>query len=62
MKRSTVTESQIMNAIKEYEAAKSTSDICRELGIYNSHFTSGRRNIRAWIVKRPKQWISLVMY
>lgn len=33
MKKSRFTETQIVNALKEYEAGKSVSDICRELGI-----------------------------
>lgn len=37
MKRSTITESQIVSAIKEYEAGKNANDICRELGGSQSH-------------------------
>jgi putative transposase len=33
MKKTKFTESQIVNALKEYEAGKSVADICRELGI-----------------------------
>lgn len=33
MKKSRFTETQIVHALKEYEAGKSASDICRELGI-----------------------------
>jgi Transcriptional regulator len=33
MKKSRFTETQIVNALKEYGAGKSVSDICRELGI-----------------------------
>lgn len=33
MKKSRFTESQIVAALKEYAAGKSSADICRELGI-----------------------------
>ena len=33
MKKSKFTETQIVNALKEYEAGKSVADICRELGV-----------------------------
>ena len=38
MKKSRFTETQIVNALKEYEAGKSVSDICRELGINKQTF------------------------
>lgn len=38
MKKSTFTETQIVNAIKEYEAGKNSNDICRELGIHKATF------------------------
>ena len=33
MKKTKFTESQIVHALKEYEAGKSVTDICRDLGI-----------------------------
>jgi putative transposase len=33
MKKTKFTETQIVNALKEYEAGKSVSDLCRELGV-----------------------------
>lgn len=33
MKKTKFTEAQIVNALKEYEAGKSVTDICRDLGI-----------------------------
>lgn len=33
MKKTKFTEAQIVNALKEYEAGKSVTDICRELSI-----------------------------
>lgn len=33
MKKTKFTETQIVNALKEYEAGKSVTDICRELSI-----------------------------
>lgn len=38
MKKTKFTETQIVSAIKEYEAGKSVSDICRELGINKATF------------------------
>ena len=38
MKKSNFTETQIVNALKEYEAGKSTKDLCRELGISHATF------------------------
>ncbi len=33
MKKSRFSETQIVNALKEYEAGKSVADLCRELGV-----------------------------
>ena len=38
MKKTRFTETQIVNALKEYEAGKSVADICRELGINKQTF------------------------
>jgi len=38
MKRSRFTETQILTAIKEYEAGKSAAAICRELGVSQATF------------------------
>lgn len=38
MRKSRFTETQIVTALKEYEAGKSASDICRELGINQQTF------------------------
>jgi len=38
MKKTKFTETQIVSAIKEYEAGKSVSDICRALGINKATF------------------------
>jgi len=38
MKKSKFTETQIVHALKEYEAGKSAADICRELGINKQTF------------------------
>lgn len=38
MKKSRFTETQIIGAIKEYEAGKSVADLCRELGINKATF------------------------
>ena len=38
MKKSRFTETQIVASLKEYEAGKSVSDICRELGVNKQTF------------------------
>ena len=38
MKKTKFTETQIVHALKEYEAGKSSSDVCRELGISKATF------------------------
>ena len=38
MKKTKFTETQIVHALKEYESGKSSSDICRELGISKATF------------------------
>ena len=38
MKKSRFTETQIVSALKEYEAGKSVADICRELGVNKQTF------------------------
>jgi putative transposase len=43
MKKSAITESQIVNAIIEYEAGKHSTDICRELGIHKATFYNWKK-------------------
>lgn len=38
MKKQKFTETQIVNALKEYEAGKSASDICRQMGVHKATF------------------------
>jgi putative transposase len=38
MKKTRFTEAQIIGSIKEFEAGKTASDICRELGINKQTF------------------------
>jgi putative transposase len=38
MKKSRFTETQIVHALKEYEAGKSVADICRDLGVNKQTF------------------------
>jgi putative transposase len=38
MKKSRFSETQIVNALKEYEAGKSLADLCRELGVNKQTF------------------------
>ena len=43
MKKSKFTETQIVTALKEYEAGKAASDICRELGINKQTFYNWKK-------------------
>jgi putative transposase len=43
MKKSRFTETQIVKALKEYEAGRTTEDICRELGINKATFYNWRK-------------------
>ncbi len=38
MRKSKFTETQIVSSLKEYEAGKAVSDICRELGVNKQTF------------------------
>lgn len=43
MKKQKFSETQIVNSIKEHDAGKSASDICRELGVHKATFYSWRK-------------------
>ena len=43
MRKTRFTESQIVNALKEYEAGKKAEDICRELGINRNTFYNWKK-------------------
>jgi len=43
MKKSHITETQIVQAIKEYESGKDTAVICRELGIHRATFYNWKK-------------------
>lgn len=43
MKKSKFTESQIVSALKEYEAGRKVPDICRELGINQQTFYNWKK-------------------
>jgi putative transposase len=43
MKKSIITETQIVKAIREYEGGREQNDICRELGIHKSTFYNWRK-------------------
>lgn len=43
MKKSRFTESQIVSALKEYAAGKSSTDICRDLGINKNTFSNWKK-------------------
>jgi putative transposase len=48
MKKSVITESQIVAAIKEHESGKKVADICRDLSVHQGNFIIGKRNIPVW--------------
>lgn len=43
MKRKRFTEEQIIRALKEYEAGRTTKEICRDLGISSATFYNWRK-------------------
>ena len=43
MKKTKFTETQIVHALKEYEAGKNSSDLCRELGISKATFYNWKK-------------------
>ena len=43
MKKSKFTETQIVAALKEYEAGKSAQDICRDLGVNKQTFYNWKK-------------------
>ena len=43
MKKTIITESQIVKAIQEYESGREQNDNCRELGIHKSTFYNWRK-------------------
>ncbi len=43
MKKSVITESQIVAAIKEHESGKKVSDICRDLGVHQGTFYNWKK-------------------
>lgn len=43
MKKSRFTETQILNALKEYEAGKSAAAICRDLGVSQATFYNWKK-------------------
>lgn len=43
MKKQKFTEAQIVKALKEQQAGRSTDDVCRELGIHKATFYNWRK-------------------
>ena len=56
MKKSKFTERQIVNILKEYEAGKSTNDICREHGIAPPTFYSWKRKYEGMDAKQLQEY------
>lgn len=48
MKKSTFTETQIVNMIREYEGGRDAAEICREHSISGQPSTIGERSTAAW--------------
>ncbi|KAB2805429.1 transposase [Phaeocystidibacter luteus] len=59
MKKSKFTERQIVNILKEYEAGKSTMDICREHGIASPTFYSWKRMYEGMDAKQLQEYKAL---
>lgn len=59
MKKSKFTERQIVNILKEYEAGKSTKDICREHGIAPPTFYSWKRKCEGMDAKQLQAYKAL---
>jgi putative transposase len=47
MKKSVISESQIVAAIKEQESGKKVADICRDLGIHQATFYNWKKKYSA---------------
>ncbi len=43
MKKQKFTEAQIIKALKEHQAGRSTEDVCRELGIHKATFYNWKK-------------------
>ncbi len=59
MKRNKFSEAQIIKVLKEAEAGRSVSDLCREHSIHESTFITGRKSTGAcrcrWMMQRLRQ-------
>lgn len=45
MKKSKISEAQIVAAIKEHEAGKTSADTCRGLGVHQARFYNCKKKI-----------------
>jgi putative transposase len=59
MKKSKFSESQIVKILNEYEAGKSTRDICREHGIAPPTFYNWKRKYEGMDAKQLKEFKAL---
>lgn len=55
MKKSRFTESQIIAALKEYAAGKSSTDVCRELGINKNTLANWKKKYNGMDVQHLRK-------
>lgn len=55
MKKSRITESQIIKALKEHEKGRDVNELCRELGIHRSTFYNWRGKYGGMEVRELKR-------
>lgn len=54
MKKSIISEAQIVKALKEYEGGRDHGQICRELGIHKSTFYNWRKKYAGMDSQEPQ--------
>ena len=59
MKRKKITEAQIVKVLKEHEAGRDVTDLCRELGVHKSTFYNWKKKYGGMEVNELKKLRSL---
>jgi hypothetical protein len=49
MSKRKYSEAEMIGALKQLEAGRTTADVARELGVSSTPFTRGRRNMAGWM-------------